>query len=219
MYQKILPNLEASAAYEAQITELRQKLSQYQFAADVEKVSEKLNDYVPAVAFLLAGYLFALLCRIGRGREAYEMRGREHETFLYYVSSRLLYFVAALYVISAIYSNLNLYVPPWFDTLVADLNDDLLSIDKANDPWYFITKRDTWFGLAILLTFAYGYAVIWSISWRLLPVFQMAPSHVPWKLYSGQKKIRKDIILSGILSFAAVRLFVYGASALFALSN
>jgi hypothetical protein len=52
-----------------------------------------------------------------------------------------------------------------------------------------------------------------------LPLFGMFADLTPWKQYTGQKKLRKDIILSGILSYAAVRASVYVLATLYAFAT
>jgi hypothetical protein len=182
-----------------------------------EFVSKVVKDYSPAVTFFLAAYIFLLLCRLGRG--CYDVRGREYEFYLYYVSGRL-FFVGLIYVtLLSLSENLDLHLPPSFEDLVADLNNDLLAIDRMDDKFYFLHHRSFYFEAAVVLCMIWGYVVIRSIARKLAPVFQLKPPLHMWNLYSGEKKIRKDIIAALILSSVVISSALMAATYLFGIGS
>ena len=160
-----------------------------------------LRNVLPVVLISIPAYFFSLFSRIGRG--SYEARGREHEYYLYYLSSRMIFLSLALSAVSVMWTNLDLYLPQPIVAPPAAHRDDFLYIT--------LQYRSSYFFCAELLLFIWSYITIRSIARALLPAFGLKPAPHVWNMYSGEKKMRKDIFAAALVSSLALNLLIFGA--------
>jgi hypothetical protein len=201
----------AELQFRQEVAKVERQLTTYVFMENYTKVSSAVGDYAIPITFFLSSYFFLVLCRVDRG--PYDMRGREQDLYLYYVIARL-FTVNLIYVLLVqLYANLQIYYPPSFKDLVADLSNTLAAIDSKDDKLYFLHGRDFYFQSAFIICGCWAYMVIRSIGRILAPVLQLEPAARFWKMYSGEKKVRKDIVVAGIFSslivFSSILLAAY----------
>lgn len=201
---------EAEAAYNQEIEKVEAKKSELELLEYQESVSEMLEDYIPALSLFISAYLFSIFSRIGRKR--YSARGRESEIFLYYITARLIFVVMTYTIINSIHYNIILHIPEMFFGTIRYLDDAVVKIVGNGPEMYEFRQREIYFLLANIGVGIWGYLVIRSAAFRLLPVLEMRPASRFWHVYSGEKKIRKDIILSNLLSALLINVAIFFAS-------
>jgi hypothetical protein len=195
---KMMGRDEALRAYETEISAVESQLREFEWNDRVSTVYEHAKEVLVPLSLMLSAYLFAIMSRWTRGD--YNIRGREQQYFLYFIIGSLFWFSLVFTLSIAVEDNIELFAPHSIKYLSEQLNNALLAIDHKEDRWFALKHRDFYFQYAPLVLALWGYAIVRRGASRLCPIFEL-PKARWWQVYTGEKKIRKDIILANSAAY------------------
>jgi hypothetical protein len=197
---------EAAAAYRGEIVALERERRFAKLAPNIEKAQKAIQTVLLPLSLVLAAYIFRILARVGaRAHRAPLVPA--HIAYLYYVTASLFWVNITFAVILAIQTNVAKYFPPQMSQIVADLGAALSKKWTTGQLWQSGIR------IALIGAAIWGYMNVRAIARRLRAPLGLEAAKSRWQFYTGEAKIRKDLLLSNGL--AVIVLSLFGAAAVF----